>query len=298
MATNVGVSLTPAQVSAQSELNAGVPLSPSYLSSMGLANSAILGGTTNNIPVENTTPTTSDTTTSSTPAITPVSQATINAIMQSIANHVAQNQTDFNTAKSANAVDDATNQNTYNNQVQTNTGSRATAIQNAETAAAQGNQGLKAVLASLGALNGTGEILAGRAVANSANSDIGGADQTYQTNANSIAEAKGAYDNSKADRDNALNSALTSDNQNAQSTGIQDILNDAKSQGDVATYNKFLPQLVQATAPSAPLAATHTVYNPASVNTFAPTSGLRVTASAPASSTTPVNSALYVKKNT
>lgn len=253
--------------------------------------------TTQNTPTNNTTGnTTSTVVTPAAPAFTPVSQATIDAIMASIANHVTQNQNDFNTAQAANAADDITNENTYNNQVQTNTGDRATAVQNAEQAAATGNQGLRAVLANLGALSGTGEILAGRAVANSANSDIGGADKTYQTNANAISGAKASYDNAKADRDNALHHALDTDNQTARATGIQDILNDAKTQGDIPTYNKFLPQLVQATAPSTAIAATHSTYNPAAVTSFAPTSGLRVTAAAPAAATTPVNSALYVKK--
>jgi len=241
--------------------------------------------------------------TSSTPASTPVSQATINAIMQSIANEVATNQNAYNSAASVNATSDAQAGIDHTNQVQGNTSSRATAVQNAEQAAAQGNQGLKAVLASLGALNGTGQILAGRAVADSANNDIGTSDQTFQNNATAIQNAQTTYDNSAHERDAALKTALSGDNQQAQSTGIQNILNEARSQNDTATYNKFLPQLVQATVPTQAILPSTTTYNPASVNSFAPTSGLNVTAApatnsaaASAASTTPVNSALYVKK--
>ncbi len=231
-----------------------------------------------------------------------VSQQTIDAIMQSIANAVTQNQQDFDRAHASNANDDAQAAIDYGGQVHSNTASRATAVQNAEQAAAQGNQGLKAVLASLGALNGTGSVLAGRAVADSANNDIGGADQTFQNNATAIENANTAYHNSAADRDAALEASLRADNQGAHATGIQSILNDANGLNDTGTYQKFLPQLVQATAPAAPIVATHSTFNPATVSSFAPGSNLNVT-SAPAtnsavakSSTTPVNSALYVKK--
>lgn len=233
---------------------------------------------------------------------TPVGQSTIDAIMQSIANQVTQNQGAYNTAASYNANEDAQDKIDNTNQVQGNTESRATAVQNAEQAAASGNQGLKAVLASLGALNGTGQVLAGRAVADSANNDIGGADQTFQNNATAIQNAQTAYTNSAAERDAALKTALSTDNQNANSTGIQDILNDASNSGDTATYNRFLPQLVAASTPVQALTGTTTTYNPAGVNSFAPTSGLTVTtqpstnSAAAKSATTPVNSALFVKK--
>jgi hypothetical protein len=233
-----------------------------------------------------------------TPAVTPVSQETIDAIMQSIAGAVANNQSAFNNATTLNRGADAQDQTDYNNQVQNNTENRARAVQNTEQAAAQGNQGLKAVLASLGALNGTGQVLAGRAVADSANTDIGTSDNTFQNNATAIQGAQSTYDNAAKARDNALQTALNTDNQNAHVTGIQSILNDAQTQGDVPTYQKFLPQLVQAdTTPTQSLAANPLVFNPATVNSFAPTSGLNVT-SAPAvkAATTPVNSALYVNK--
>lgn len=233
---------------------------------------------------------------------TPVSQATIDAINASIANEIQQNQNAYNTAASYNTTQDQQDQIDNTNQVTGNKESRATAVQNAEQAAASGNQGLKAVLASLGALNGTGQVLAGRAVADSANNDIGGADQTFQNNATAIQNAQTAYTNSAAERDAALKTALSTDNQNAQSTGTQDILNDAQNAGDIATYNRFLPQLVQSTAPVQALTGSTTTYNPASVNSFAPTSGLTVTtqpstnSAAAKSATTPVNSALFVKK--
>ena len=235
--------------------------------------------------------------TSSSTGHTPVTQQTIDAIMQSIANAITTNQNAFNSASHINATSDQQAAIDHANQIQGNQSSRAVAIQNAEQAAAQGNQGLRAVLASLGALNGTGQILAGRAVANSANNDIGGADKTYQDNATAIENANNTYHNSAAQRDATLQDTLDKDNKQARSTGLQSILNDAQSANDTATYQKFLPQLVESTAPSAPLLPATTTYNPATVNTFAPTSGLNVSTKATtASTTTPVNSALYVSK--
>ena len=55
--------------------------------------------------------------------------------------------------------------------------------------AAQGGQGLRAVLAAMGALNGTGSVLAGRAISQSANKDIGDAQNTFETNASSLQNA-------------------------------------------------------------------------------------------------------------
>lgn len=226
-----------------------------------------------------------------------LSQDIINAILTSIANSVAQNQQDYTHAQEANASNDTTQGNIYDTQVHGNSTNRELAVHNAETAAAQGRQGLRSVLASLGALGGTGTELAGRAVANTANEDIGGADKTYQDNANSIAQAHEAYQSDAKNRDDALTSALDADNKDANSKGIQSILNAAQSVGDTSTYNQFLPQLVASTAPTAPIRANTLTYNPASVGSFAPPSNLQVsTKPTTTSATTPVNSALYVSK--
>lgn len=229
---------------------------------------------------------------------TPVSQATINAILQSIANQVASNQVNYDNAAAANAANDTNEQNQYRSQVTNNTEGRATAIQNAEQAAAQGGQGLRAVLASLGALGGTGQVLANRMVASAANNDVGGADQTYQTNATAINQANTDYLNQARSRDTTLKNNLATDNAAAHNTGIQDILNDASNQGDIATYNQFLPQLAPSAAATQSIAPTPLTFNPAAVNTYAPTSGVTVKAApAQTSLTTPVNSALYVTKD-
>lgn len=55
--------------------------------------------------------------------------------------------------------------------------------------ASQGGMGLRAVLAAMGALNGTGSILADRAISQAANKDIGEAQNNFETNASTLSNA-------------------------------------------------------------------------------------------------------------
>lgn len=61
--------------------------------------------------------------------------------------------------------------------------------QAARLQAAQGGAGLRAILAAMGALNGTGSILADRAISQAANNDIGDAQNTFETNATTLTNA-------------------------------------------------------------------------------------------------------------
>lgn len=70
--------------------------------------------------------------------------------------------------------------------------------QNSLISAAQGQQGLRSVLASLGALSGTGETLAKRAVSQAANADLGEAQSTYATNVDNLTTS---FDRYKQDDD-------------------------------------------------------------------------------------------------
>lgn len=74
--------------------------------------------------------------------------------------------------------------------------------------ASQGGQGLRAVLAAMGALNGTGSVLADRAITQAANKDIGDAQNTFETNASTL---QGAWADTEAEdkqRRAQANSAL------------------------------------------------------------------------------------------
>lgn len=241
------------------------------------------------------------------PAPATLSPAEINAALAQL---VAQQQTEqnqFNAATATNAASDTNQVNAYNTDVQNNTGARANAVQNAEQAAATGNQGLKAVLASLGALGGTGQILAGRAVADSANNNIGSANQTYTTNAQNIAQANDNYLSAKATRNQTLQSALDTDKQSTANSIYQNLVSKAQNIGDVATANTYLNKLTGSEAPITPIDAPQAIYNGANTAAYAPSSSVTVKAAptqagtgasqtAAQNAVTPVNSALYVNK--
>lgn len=244
-------------------------------------------------------------TSSSTPAGGTLSQSVIDAVMQSIANDISQNQGTYNTALSTNQQNQAQGDAQYGVDNTNNTEGRAQSIQQAETAGATGLSGLDAVLASLGALNGTGSLLAGRAVANTTNNDIGTANQTYQTNKTAIGNAQAGYD-TDYNQDNAnLLTALKNDNKGAQATGYQDLLDQADSIGDTSLYNKYLPLAVGATTPTQSIAPTVIPVSQATTASYGANSPLTVgmtgnnTSSpvAPAAGITPTNSSLAITKD-
>lgn len=74
--------------------------------------------------------------------------------------------------------------------------------------ASQGGQGLRAVLAAMGALNGTGSVLADRAISQAANKDIGEAQNTFETNASGLTSAWADTEAQDKQRRNQANAAL------------------------------------------------------------------------------------------
>jgi len=222
------------------------------------------------------------------------SPSEISAIDSSLANTLADYFRQFTNSKTQNEASDKTAENIYRDQVRSNDQSHEQSIHNVMTAAALGSQGLRSVLASLGALGGTGSVLANRAVANTANNDIGSADNTYQTNANQVESAWTTAQNAKKARDLALDSAYNSNVQDAKNKAVQSKMDIYKSAGATDLYRSLLPNLVATTAPTTPIAANPVVYNPANVSTFAPASKLNVSTSG--GSTTPTNSALFTVK--
>lgn len=84
--------------------------------------------------------------------------------------------------------------------------------------ASQGGQGLRAVLAAMGALNGTGSVLADRAITQAANKDIGDAQNTFETNASSLTNAWADTRAEKEKRDAAAKLALENARNNVERT--------------------------------------------------------------------------------
>jgi len=88
----------------------------------------------------------------------------------------------------------------YDEQTVSNNKSLDKNRQNALLAAAQGRRGLRGTLSAIGALSGDGGFLADNAVRTSANEDIGGAVDTYATNATGLDKAKSRFDEEDRDR--------------------------------------------------------------------------------------------------
>lgn len=88
----------------------------------------------------------------------------------------------------------------YDEETVTNTQNLTKNKQNALLAAAQGRRGLRGTLASIGALGGTGSFLADRAVTEGANQDIGGATDTFSTNAGKLDKAWNRFSEEDEDR--------------------------------------------------------------------------------------------------
>ena len=118
----------------------------------------------------------------------------------------------------------ATNKANYNREVGSNEQTREDTIQGALLAAAQGGRGLRATLGAMGAMNGTGALLASRAIANGANTDIGEGNKVFDKNAtqlynayattqqeekNRLAEAEAA----KANEEKATKAAIAKEKQ-------------------------------------------------------------------------------------
>lgn len=92
----------------------------------------------------------------------------------------------------------------YNKNVGQNEANFASDRQAALLAAAQGGRGLRSVLSAMGALSGTGSVLADRAIAAGANADIGEAQDTFKTNAGNLTTA---YQGTKREEEQRRNDA-------------------------------------------------------------------------------------------
>lgn len=99
----------------------------------------------------------------------------------------------------------------YDGETVSNTTSLGKNKQNALLAAAQGRRGLRGTLSAIGALSGDGAKLADQAVRTSANEDIGGATDTYATNAQNLDKAFDRF--SEEDKDRRAEAQTTRQNQ-------------------------------------------------------------------------------------
>lgn len=96
----------------------------------------------------------------------------------------------------------------YERQKASNENTRSSGISQSLAAAAQGGRGLRSSLAAMGALGGTGSVLANRAVAQSANKDVGGVNETFDTNAGNLNTAWSTTEQDQRNRKSEASQSL------------------------------------------------------------------------------------------
>jgi hypothetical protein len=165
------------------------------------------------------------------------------------ANRYANEDTSYGNLIKQYGDERATEQGKYNDQVGSNEKALASGQQAAMLAAAQGGRGLRSVLAAMGALGGTGAVLADRAVTDSANADLGGAKDNFDVNAKQLQTAWGDFDSlDKRRREQADNTRTT--NKGSIDTDIlttrQGLLKDMagfyEQAGNTGQYDNYMAQ--------------------------------------------------------
>jgi hypothetical protein len=140
-------------------------------------------------------------------------QGQIDSLGRQHANMDASAQAEYDQLIAQYGEENAANEANYTGQVTKNENVRSGGISQSLASAAQGGKGLRASLAAMGALGGTGSLLANRAVASSANKDVGGVNETFDTNAENLNSAWKQTEREqrqrKSDADSSLVNAKT-----------------------------------------------------------------------------------------
>lgn len=118
-------------------------------------------------------------------------QTTLDSLDTILNNKLAEADGEYNALLGTYGEEETANAASYTKNREGNENNREAQQQAALLAAANGGRGLNSVLASLGALGGTGKLLANRAVSNEANLDIGQANKTFDTNATNLFDSYG-----------------------------------------------------------------------------------------------------------
>lgn len=140
----------------------------------------------------------------------------------------------------------------YNEAMDTNVNARSGGMSTSLAANAQGGRGLRSTLGSLGALSGTGLDLANRAVAQSANRDLGGINDTFETNATNLNNTWAATEQEQRNRDAELKTAYENalrKNAGDVATKRQDYFNDIgglyAAAGDTGQANAYRGRMAE-----------------------------------------------------
>ena len=114
------------------------------------------------------------------------------------------------------SAEDAENLTRYKGDVEDNEITRDGNTQASLLGAARGSRGLYATLASLGALGGTGKMLANRAIATEANADLGEGEKSFKTNAETLFDARSVLEKQEKQRRLDADKIRTDSKQNAE----------------------------------------------------------------------------------
>lgn len=107
---------------------------------------------------------------------------------------------EYDSVLKAYGAEDAENLAKYKGDVEKNEITRDTNTQASLLSAARGSRGLYATLASLGALGGTGRLLANRAISTEANADLGAGEKSFETNVENLFDARSAIEKQEKQR--------------------------------------------------------------------------------------------------
>lgn len=154
--------------------------------------------------------------------------ASLATLDQILANKNNQSHDSYNKAIASYDSQDALDKQAHEDQVNQNDSSLASNNMAALLNAAHGGEGLKAVLASLGGLAGSGENIVHKLVGLAANSDAGAARSTFDTNATNLNHAWQQTDQQEHQRRADADAEVHNEEQNNQA----DVLNSRKSMYD------------------------------------------------------------------
>lgn len=174
------------------------------------------------------------------------------------------------------------NEKNYGTQSDTNQNNRQRGIQTSYVNAAQGRRGLFGVLASLGALNGSGIDLANKAVQAGANEDLSGTNDTYQSNQVNLDTGIDKFRREDKQRRQNADTAATDARTNVKNQVAKskqqfytNLANDYAAMGNTAKAQEYTrlaaslyPELAVTSVPSSNLAYTGAAYTPATLANF------------------------------
>jgi hypothetical protein len=144
--------------------------------------------------------------------------ASLNSLDTILGNKNSQSQQDHDAAIHSYDAQDATDQQgidkSIHNNEQTYTANNQAALLNA----ARAHSGLAAVLASMGALGGTGSEIVDRLTSEAANSDAGNGKKAFQTNADNIDQAAATTTQKEKERRANADATLENNKQNNESS--------------------------------------------------------------------------------